>query len=167
MGSPFSTPQLTEKRSILPIIVGAVIILAVIGAAILLSGNKNQANAPAQEDPYASNLRIMDLKLSRAENFAGGAVTYMQGQIANMGSKTIAGATVETVFRDSLGQVVDRQQQPLTLVTQMPGYVDSTTLDKHPLMPNMQHEFRLTFEHISADWNQGLPELRFIDIKTQ
>ncbi|HWR15111.1 MAG TPA: DUF2393 family protein [Terriglobales bacterium] len=167
MGSPFSTPQVEEKRSVVPLVIGAAIILLIIGAAVLLSRNQPQSSGPATEDPYSSNIRIMDIKLSRAENFAGGNVTYVEGQIANMGSKTITGATVEAVFRNTLGEVVDRQSQQLTLINQMPNYVDSTTLDKHPLTPNMQHEFRLTFEHISADWNQGLPELRFTRIITK
>jgi hypothetical protein len=41
------------------------------------------------------------------------------------------------------------------------------SLAQHPLTANMQAEFRLTFEHISADWNQGVPELRFVHITTQ
>jgi hypothetical protein len=103
----------------------------------------------------------MDVKMSRAANFVGANVTYVQGQIANTGSKTIAGATVECVFRNTLGEVVDRQSQSLMLVQERPGYTDAVSLNDRPLTPNMQAEFRLTFEHISADWNQGLPELRF------
>lgn len=168
MGSPFSTPKIEESRTRwIPLAVGAAIVVAVLAVVLFFSRNQPQSTGPAPEDTYASRLRIMDLKLSRAENFAGGDVTYIQGQIANMGDQTMTGATVEVVFRNMMGQVVDRQIQPLTLVTQMPNYVDSTTLDKHPLTPNMQHEFRLTFEHISADWNQGLPEMRFIKIKTK
>jgi hypothetical protein len=168
MGTPFSTPQVEETRSRwIPLAVGAGIVITALVLVFLFNRNQPQNTGPAPEDGYSSNLRIMDLKLSQAENFVGGKVTYIQGQIANMGDKTMTGATVEVVFRNMMGQVVDRQTQPLTLVTQMPNYVDSTTLDKHPLTPNMQHEFRLTFEHISADWNQGLPELRFIAINTK
>ena len=48
-----------------------------------------------------------------------------------------------------------------------PSRADAISLSQQPLTPNMQKEFRLTFEHISADWNQGLPELRFTRIVTQ
>jgi hypothetical protein len=168
MGSPFSTPQVEQQRSRwVPSAIGAGIVVLALVLVFLFNRHPEQNTGPAQEDPYASNLRIMDLHLSRAENFAGANVTYIEGQIANMGEKTLTGATVEVVFRNMLGEVVDRQVQPLTLVTQMPNYVDATTLDKHPLTPNMQHEFRLTFEHISNDWNQGLPELRFLKIYTK
>jgi hypothetical protein len=162
MGTPFSTPQIEESRSrVLPIAVGAGIIILLIVAIVVFTRSNQQNTGPLPEDPYASNLRVMDVKMSRAANFVGANVTYVQGQIANTGSKTIAGATVECVFRNTLGEVVDRQSQSLMLVQERPGYTDAVSLNDRPLTPNMQAEFRLTFEHISADWNQGLPELRF------
>ena len=164
MGSPFATPHVEESRKWLPLAIGAGVIIVVLALVFVLSRNSNQNTGPVPEDPYASNLKIMDVHLSRAENFAGGNVTYIQGQIANTGSRSVTGATVEVVFRNTLGEVVDRQSQTLTLIQERPGYVDSVSLAQHPLTPNMQHEFRLTFEHISADWNQGLPELRFTKI---
>lgn len=168
MGSPFSTPQVEDTRSrLVPLSVGAAVIVIALVAIVLFSRNQPQSSGPAPEDPYASNVRVMDLKMSRAENFVGAKVTYVQGQIANMGSRSITGATVESVFRNTLGEVVDRQSQPLMLIQERPNYTDAVSLAQHPLTPNMQHEFRLTFEHISADWNQGLPELRFIKINTQ
>jgi hypothetical protein len=133
----------------------------------LMNRSHPQNTGPAPEDPYSSNLKLMDLHLSKAENFAGGSVMYVEGQIANMGSKQITGATVESIFRNSLGEVVDRQSQPLTLTQERPGYNDAINLKQHPLGPNAQHEFRLVFEHVSADWNQGLPELRFTHINTE
>lgn len=168
MGSPFSTPQVEESRGpLIPALIAAGVIAVIIAVAVLLTRSQPQNTGPAPEDPYASNIRLMDLHISHAENFAGGSVMYVEGQIANMGSKTITGATVEAVFRNSLGEVVDRQSQALTLTQERPGYYDAITLKQHPLGPNGQHEFRLTFEHISADWNQGMPELRFTKFVTE
>jgi hypothetical protein len=165
MGSPFSTPQVEESRGpLVPALIAAGVIAAVVLVVVLLNRNHPQNAGPAPEDPYASNVKVMDLHLSRAENFAGGSVMYVEGQIANMGNKIINGATVEAVFRNSLGEVVDRQSQQLTLTQERPNYSDAISLKQHPLGPNAQHEFRLTFEHVSADWNQGLPELRFTKI---
>jgi hypothetical protein len=143
-----------------------VIVLSLI-VVFILSRNQPQQTGPAPEDPYSASLKIMDVKANEAKNFAGVSVYYMEGQIANMGAKSITGATVEAVFRNSMGQVVDRQTQQLTIIQQRPGYTDSVSLREHPLTPNMQDQFRLTFEHISADWNQGVPELRFTHINTQ
>jgi len=167
MGTPFSTPQVEERRSWMPIAIGAAVIAIGLIVAFVLSRTQPQQTGPVPEDPYASNLKVMDVRASQAQNFAGGSVYYLEGQIANMGAKTITAATVEAVFRNSLGEVVDRQTQPLTIIEQRPGYNDSVTLAQHPLTPNMQDQFRLTFEHISADWNQGVPELRFVRISTQ
>jgi len=151
----------------MPLAIGAGVIVLALIAVFILSRNQPQQSGPAPEDPYSPNLRIMDVKASEAKNFAGVSVYYMEGQIANMGPKSLTGATVEAVFRNSLGQVVDRQTQQLTIIQERPGYTDSVSLREHPLTPNMQDQFRLTFEHISADWNQGVPELRFTHINTQ
>jgi hypothetical protein len=167
MGTPTFTPHVEERRSWMPLAIGAAVVIVVLIAAFALSRSQPQATGPAPEDPYSSNLKVINVQASQAQNFAGGNVYYLEGQIANMGSKTITGATVEAVFRNSLGEVVDRQTQPLTIIEQRPGYNDSVSLTQHPLTPNMQDQFRLTFEHISADWNQGVPELRFTRVNTQ
>jgi len=168
MGSPFSTPQVEESRGpLIPALIAGGIIAAIVSVVVLMNRSHPQNTGPAPEDPYSSNLKLMDLHLSKAENFAGASVMYMEGQVANMGSKRIVGATVEAVFRNSLGEVVDRQSQPLTLTQERPGYNDALNLKQHPLGANGQHEFRLTFEHVSADWNQGLPELRFTHVDTE
>ena len=167
MGTPFSTPHVEERRSWMPLGIGAAVIVVGLIAVLILSRSHQQNAGPAPEDPYSSNIKVMDVRASEAKNFAGVSVYYLEGQIANMGSKTISGATVEAVFRNALGEVVDRQTQPLTIIEQRPGYNDSVTLAQHPLTPNMQDQFRLTFEHISADWNQGVPELRFVHIAAQ
>jgi hypothetical protein len=167
MGTPFSTPQLQEKRNWTTLGIAAGVIVLGLLAALIISRSQPQQTGPAPEDPYSANLKVMDVRASQAQNFAGGSVYYLEGQIANMGSKSITGATVEAVFRNTLGQVVDRQSQSLTILQERPGYTDSISLREHPLTPNMQDRFRLTFEHISADWNQGVPELRFIKINTQ
>jgi hypothetical protein len=164
MGTPFSTPHVEERRSWKPLaIAGAVIVFGVV-IALVLSRTQPKPTGPVPEDPYSANLSVTDMHASEAKNFVGASVYYLEGKIANNGSKTVTGATVEAVFRNSLGEIVDRQTQPLTIVEQRPGYNDAVPLAQRPLTPNMQAEFRLTFEHISADWNQGVPEIRFVGI---
>ncbi len=167
MGTPFSTPQVEERRSWTPVAIGAAVIVVGLIVALILSRTQPKPTGPAPEDPYSANLKVTDMKASEAKNFAGVSVYYLEGKIANSGPKTVSSATVESVFRNSLGEVVDRQTQPLMIIEQRPGYNDAVPLAHHPLTPNMQSEFRLTFEHISADWNQGVPEIRFIRLVTQ
>jgi len=76
--------------------------------ALVLSRTEPKPTGPQPEDPYSANLRITDMHASEAKNFVGASVYYLEGKIANNGLKTITGATVETVFRNSLGEVVDR-----------------------------------------------------------
>lgn len=167
MGTPFTTPQAEDKRNPVPLMIGAGVIVLAVVVGLIVSRNQPQPTGPAPEDTYSANLKVTDVRASEAKNFAGVSVYYLEGQIANLGPKSVNGATVEAVFRNSLGQVVDRQTQALTILEQRPGYTDSVGLAQHPLTPNMQDQFRLTFDHISADWNQGVPELRFTRINAQ
>jgi len=164
MGTPFSTPQVEEHRSWKPVAIAATVMVFGVVIALVLSRTEPKPTGPQPEDPYSANLRITDMHASEAKNFVGASVYYLEGKIANNGLKTITGATVETVFRNSLGEVVDRQTHPLMILEERPGYNDAVPLSQHPLTPNMQAEFRLTFGHISADWNQGVPEIRFVEI---
>jgi len=168
MGSVFSTPNVeSEGRRWVPVAIGAgIVVLAVL--AVFIFGRPTAPPAPPAIAPYAENLQIGELKLSAAENFVGGSVSYLDGKIANVGKLTVSGITVEAVFRNSMGQVVQNEKLPLMLYhTGMAGFPDVAPLSAVPLTPNTTRDFRLTFEHISADWNQGYPELRFTQVTTR
>ncbi len=161
MSTPFSRPQVEEEnRRWVPVTIGAVVIAAAV-VAILVFGRPAKQAAPPPVAPYAENLQLTDLKLSAAENFVGGSVNYLDGKVTNTGNKTVTSATVECIFRNSLGQIVQRESQPLMLYhTGLAGFPDVAPLSAAPLGPNTTRDFRLTFEHISADWDHGYPELR-------
>lgn len=167
-GGVFSQPHVEEEgRRWLPLAIGAVILVVAVAAILIFGRPAKQAGPPAIE-PYSEYLRVSDLKLSAATNFVGVSVSYLDGKITNVGSKTVTGATVEVVFRNSLGQIVQRETLPLMLYhTGLAGFSDVAPLSAAPLMPNQTRDFRLTFEHISTDWDQGYPELRFLRITTQ
>ena len=167
-GGVFSQPRVEQEgRRWLPMAIGAVIIVVAV-AVILIFGRPAKQPAALAIDPYAEYLLVSDLKLSAATNFVGVSVSYLDGKITNAGSKAVTGVTVETVFRNSLGQIVQRETLPLMLYhTGLAGFPDVAPLTAAPLMPNQTRDFRLTFEHISADWDQGFPELRLVRITTQ
>ncbi len=151
----------------MPVVIGAGA-LALVLMGIWVFGRPKPQTGPPATDPYAEYLQVGDLKLSAAENFVGGSVSYLDGKIANVGSSTVTGITVEAVFRNSMGEIVQRESLPLKLYhTGMAGFPDVAPLSAVPLTPNTTRDFRLTFEHISADWNQGYPELRFTTVTTQ
>ena len=106
--------------------------------------------------------------MSTAANFAGQEVTYIEGKITNNGSKTVTNALMQIVFRDSLGQIVQKEPaQRLMVITTREPYIDTAPLGSAPLKPGQTREFRQTFEHVSADWNRQLPEITIVKSSTK
>ena len=166
MGS-FAQYEPRQENRWRPLLIAAVIIV-VIGAAIwILSRGKQAASVPPAAVPYAPSLQVGDLHLSTAQNFVGGQVTYLEGKVANAGGQTVIMADVQAIFRNTLGEVVDQQVQPLRVAASPLGHPDFVALATAPLVPNKVAQFRLTFEHISADWNMGFPELKFVSVQTK
>jgi hypothetical protein len=120
-----------------------------------------------EADPYAKNLMLSDAHLSAADNFAGGTSYYVEGKLTNSGLKVVNGATVEVTFKNSLGQVVQRETQTVMAIIAREPAIDVAALNQASLKPGQSREFRLTFERISADWNQQLPELRIVTVSTK
>ena len=156
---------LTERRhdsNLRPILLGVVLVIVVVAAIALLSrGNRNASATP---HPYASNLRLSDLKMSAAENFVGASETYIDGAVTNTGDKTVTHAAVHVVFRNSLGEIAQAEDVALRVLQTSGPYPDAVDLTTSPLAPGQSKPFRLTFEHISADWNQAYPEVQVTDV---
>ena len=145
-----------------PILLGlalVVIVVAVIGL-IWRSGQKGAA----PPHPYAVNLKLSDLKMSAAENFVGASVTYLDGTVTNGGDKTVSHAVVHVVFKDSLGQLTQAETVPLHVLQAGGPYLDAVDLSRSPLAPGQSKQFRLTFEHVSEEWNHEYPELQVTDV---
>ena len=68
-------------------------------------------------------------------------------------------AIVHVAFKNSLGQVAQAEDVPLHVLTSGP-YPDTVDLSASPLAPGQSKPFRLTFEHVSTDWNQAYPDLQ-------
>ena len=167
MADPFSpvvrTPQ--EKRNWTPILIGLVAVLVVVGVIVLFSrgGRKSET----QPNPYASNLKLSDMKLSAAENYVGGTVTYLDVNITNTGDKKLLGAQIYAVFKNSMDQVVQKETLPLHVLVenQMGGYPDLVDLSRDPIGPGQTKTVRMTLEHISDDWDRSAPEMQLVDLK--
>jgi hypothetical protein len=155
----------TSSRRLILIAVAGVAV--VVGALAFLFRDHKKPAAHSGPPPYAANLSISGVHFSRAENFVGGAVTYIEGKIANNGDQTVTAIDAEVIFRNDLGEVVDKQTQPLAVEAALLGNSDWVSLGARPLLPGRVANFRLTFEHISADWNQGYPEIAFVTVTTR
>lgn len=148
------------------IAIGVALMAVVVGLVIWL-GRKPKASPPTVTDPYAANLQFSDLHLQAAQNFAGGTVRYLDGSITNTGSRTVQHVTVQVIFRNSLGEVVDKALVPVRSLVSRGPYMDMEDLEARPLRPQETRPFRLVFEHISDDWNRGYPELQVVSVRFQ
>jgi len=157
------SPQTQERESNLrPILVAVAAVVVVVGILFVLSRfTRTPLSAP---HPYAANLKISGLKLSAAENFAGFSVTYVDGIVANTGDKTVIHAVVHIAFRNSLGETVQAENVPLQILQTSGPYPDTVDLRASPLASGQSKQFRLTFEHISTDWDQSYPEVQVTDV---
>ena len=149
-----------------PMIVGALVVLFALGA-LILAGRNARSNATAAVDPYVKNVQLSDFKLSQAENFVGGNVTYLEGKVKNAGTKTVTGAQLRVVFKNSLDEVTQSETLPLMVITARQPYIDTADLRSQPLKPGDSRDFRLTFEHVTADWNGALPDVLVQSVTTQ
>ncbi|HEX8817078.1 MAG TPA: hypothetical protein VF753_16395 [Terriglobales bacterium] len=157
------SPLADEKDSSLrPVLIAIVLVAVLIGGLVLASiGGKK---SPAAPHPYAANVQLSNLKMSQAENFVGASVTYIDGTVTNAGNQTVTHAVAHVAFKNSLNEVAQVEDVALHVLSTSGPYPDAVDLSVSPLAPGQSKPFRLTFEHISADWDQAYPELQVTSV---
>ena len=157
----------SSERNWIPFIVGLVAVVIVVAIIVVVTRKKSET-AP-ELNPYVSYLRFRDPKLSAAQNYVGGTVTYLDLSITNQGDLALTGASMKLVFKNSMDQVVQTEVLPVHVLVQnkMGGYPDLVDLSRTPIGPGQTRMVRVTLEHISADWNQSYPEMQLVDLKLQ
>jgi len=167
MADTFSTgvqgPQ--EKRNWTPILAGLVAVLVVV--AVIVVFTRNSGKSQTQSNPYTANLKLSNMRLSAAENYMGGTVTYLDVDITNTGDKALVGAQMHAVFKNSMDQVVQTETIPLHVLVEnkMGGYPDLVDLSRSPIGPGQTKTVRMTLEHISDDWSRNAPDTQLVDLK--
>jgi len=162
-----------EERRWLPVVIAAAIVLLIATVTILslelrnAHGKGEVTPITAPLDPYASNLALSHLAMSESSNLAGGKVTYLDGQIANRGNRTVTGVTVQVLFRDFAHEVAQNESQPLKLIRTREPYIDVEPLSAAPLRPGEERDFRLIFDAVSPDWDGAYPEIRILHVATK
>jgi hypothetical protein len=165
---PLTTPPNRPQERTTPwAAIGFGVVFVAVAATLIWFLAANRKAPVQQANPYAPNLKVTDVKLSTAQNFVGARVIYVDGRVTNGGSMTVSHATVQAEFRDDMNQVVLREQVPLMVTEQRPGYSDSVDLGRSPLKPSETRNFRLTFEGVPGSWNQAYPDLRVYQVTTQ
>ena len=146
--------------------IGLSLVMLVTGIGFFLIRG-DHAPEPTAPDPYAARMQISDIKMSSAENLAGGAVTYIEGKITNTGDKTVTDARVEATFWNAMNEVAQKERSGLRIIKNNGVYDDAVDLAAAPLAPGQSAQFRLAFEHISAQWNQAFPQIRVLRVATR
>jgi hypothetical protein len=152
------------------IIAAAVVVAVAVVAVLVLEHNRPKATvAPisAAPDAYAANLPISGLAMSESSNLAGGKVTYLDGHIANTGSRTVTAITVQVLFRTFAHEVAQNETQPLKLIRMRQPYVDLEPVSAAPLAPGAGRDFRLIFDAVSPDWDGAYPEIRVLHVEAK
>ena len=152
-----------NSRVIIAVAVTAVIAIA-LGAALLLREPPKKVQPPS---PYIAKLKLSDFKMAAAENFIGSTVSYIDGNITNSGDKTVTQIIVQINFEDSTGQLAQREELPLRVIRTNGAYDEPVDLKTAPLTPGQTLPYRLTFDHISAQWNHQYPDLTITDVTSR
>jgi hypothetical protein len=161
----------TRERNWLPLAIatGVVVVVAAVVILVMQHNRPKVTVTPisASLDPYAANLPISNLAMSESSNLAGGKVTYVDGHIANNGSKTITGITVQVLFRDFAHEVTQNETQSMKFIRMRDPYIDVEPVSAAPLKPGAAQDFRLIFDSVSPDWDGAYPEIRIIQVDAQ
>lgn len=160
---PFS--QEKRESNLVPIGLGIAFVVLVVGIIAWIERSQPKTAVPAPA--YAANLKFSDLKLSTAQDFVGSTVTYLDGTITNTGDRTVTHVVVHVIFQDSTGQAAQLEDVPLLVLKTAGSSPDAVDLSASPLLLSQSKSFRLTFEHVSDDWNRTYPELHVSDVVTK
>ncbi|HKD78741.1 MAG TPA: DUF2393 family protein [Candidatus Angelobacter sp.] len=161
--SPIRGPE--ERRNLVPMAVGAAFVVVAIAVIVLLTRAGQSTANTAANDPTLAKVQLADLHMATAQNFAGNSVTYIEGRITNNSDRKITAAHVSVLFKNSIGETA-QEEKALQLAVLLPNlpYVDYGPLDRAPLAPGQARDFRLTLEHISADWDGQTPQVRVVSV---
>ena len=160
-----------RERNWIPLAVAAAVVLIAAAAVVLTleHGKRTATVTPisAAQDAYAASLPITGLAMSESANLAGGKVTYLDGHIANDGSRIVTGVTVQVLFRTFAHEVAQNETQPLKIIRMKDPYIDIEPVSAAPLKPGDARDFRLIFDAVSPDWDGAYPEVRVIHVETR
>lgn len=159
------TPAPDQKRNWVPLLVGVAAVALTLLAIFFFTRQK--ASTGPQASDYAKNLQLSSIKLSAAENYMGGSVTYLDFNITNTGGRALVGADVHAEFKNTMDQIVQKETLPLHVLVenQLAGYPDLVDMSRAPIGPGQTKTVRITVEHISDDWNQSYPEMQLVNLK--
>jgi hypothetical protein len=139
-----------------PFLVGVAVVLIVFGAFYLAmrfsGGSASTVQKPlsfgAVEQSYVTEIKFENLGLSSFENMLHQQVTYLNGDVSNVGARTIRAAEVTVEFYDQDDKVALRDTRRI---------IGNNT---RPLESGETRDFQIGFEAIPERWNHKFPAIR-------
>lgn len=165
-GPQLVRPSQPAERNWVAIGIAATVVVVVVVVLAIFGRPKQSVATPisAPLDPYAANLVITNLQMSQSSNLAGGQMTYVDGHIANHGSKTVTGISAQTLFRNSAHEVAQNETQPMKFIRMRDPYIDVEPIASAPLKPGDGQDFRLIFDTLADTWDGAYPEIRIVHV---
>ncbi len=168
--SMFTDPAPKRSFPTAAVAIASVAVVILVAVLMLLARRAQAPSPPGTLLPaaaYAPNLPLTNLQMSEASSMSGGKLTYVEGHIANHGSKTVTGVTVQVVFANDDSLAPQIETGPLSLIYMRQPYIDTHPISASPLAPGAEGDFRLAFDDIGSNWNQQMPNLRIIQVETR
>jgi hypothetical protein len=150
---PLGLPRETPRNSsfVVWVIVAAAAIAALASGYVFLHraavSSSGTAEPTAEEKAYASQISVADAKMSIAQNYIGDSIYFLDAKITNHGDKPVSSVQLQLEYTDMLGQVVLRDD------------ARPVTPREAPLKPGITRPFRVSYDHMPADWNQAPPRV--------
>jgi hypothetical protein len=140
------------------------IVVSVIVLVIVLATHSTHPTQPghepklpfaAAEQSYAPNIHFQKIELAESSNLLNQKFTYVNGIIANDGSRAIKALEIRVEFHDPFNQVILRETHRVI------------SESDRPLAAGQQRAFNLTFDGVPVEWNQQNPTIQVTGLVLQ
>ncbi len=146
----------SKKTPVLPLVLGSIIAVVLIAAAIYLSQPATkppETGASTEAKQYLPYLALSDVSIQATENFMKQQVIEVKGKITDNGPRALSSVEVYCLFYSVNGKEIHRERLPI-LGAKGP-----------PLHSGETRPFRLPFDAVPDGWNQALPKMVIAQIK--
>ncbi len=142
--------------------VGALVALIVLalGGGLAYFAWKHYGDRPAdrtvlteEAKQYLPYLDLSDVQMEAKESFLGHTIVSIEGEISNLGERTVRIVEVTCLFRDP--HLNELGRQAVVIVSPRDGVLD----------PGQTRPFRIAFDAVPQGWNQIMPNLYIAQIQ--
>ena len=149
-----SSSAFPNKKTIpvLPLLMAAVVIVALVGIATYLTRPTPKAAesvASQEAKAYLVNLGLSDVSMQASENLVNQKVVEVLGNISNNGPREVKSIDLYCLFYGLDGREIHRERLRIVGGIGTPG----------TLKPGTTKSFRMPFDTLPDGWNQALPKM--------